>query len=62
VRHGDKNPARFIFKKNKMEDVIQKKQVELTDASLWKPILQEINRIQEQRAIIKSTALAVGVD
>ena len=45
-----------------MEDVIQKKQVELTDASLWKPILQEINRIQEQRAIIKSTALAVGVD
>jgi len=45
-----------------MEDVIQKKQVELTDASLWKPILQEINRIQEHRAIIKSTALAVGVD
>ena len=45
-----------------MEEVIQKKEVELTDASLWKPIYAEIQRLQEQRAIIKSTALAVGVD
>ena len=44
-----------------MEEVIQKKQVELIDPILWKPIYSEIKRIMEQRAIIKNTALAVGV-
>ena len=45
-----------------MEDVIKQKEVELTDASLWKPIYAEIKHILEQRAIIKNTALAVGVN
>ena len=44
-----------------MQELIQKKEVELTDASLWKPIYAEIKRVQEQRAIIKDTAIAVGV-
>jgi len=34
---------------------------ELTDASYWKPIYEEIKRIQEQREILKASVCAVGV-
>ena len=45
-----------------MQEVIQKKEVELTDASLWKPIYAEIKRIQEKRELLKNTVQAVGVN
>jgi hypothetical protein len=34
---------------------------ELTDSSYWKPIYEEIKRIQEQREILKASVCSMGV-
>lgn len=40
---------------------LQEQDVDLTDANLWKPIVAEIDKILEQREILKANVCAVGV-
>jgi hypothetical protein len=45
-------------KKLPTADVIEEK--DLTDASYWKPIYEEIKRIQEQRELMKSCVVGAA--
>jgi hypothetical protein len=50
-----KKPPKIYLKKMDI------KEKNLTDASYWKPIVEEIKKIQEQREILKANVCAVGV-
>jgi len=41
--------------------VIETELIDLTDAKYWKPIVAEIDKILEQREILKASVCAVGV-
>jgi hypothetical protein len=40
---------------------MQEQDLDLTDSSYWKPIYEEIKRIQEQREILKANVCSMGV-
>lgn len=46
---------------HKLPNASEVKEIDLTDASYWKPIYEEIKRIQEQREILKASVCSIGV-
>ena len=50
-------PQKIYLKKM----VIESELINLTDARYWKPIYEEIKRIQEQREILKASICSMGV-
>ena len=41
---------------------IENELIDLTDVKYWKPIVAEIDKILEQREILKANVCAVGVE
>ena len=59
-----KKPQKIYLKKMDIKKLPNASEVngdDLTDASYWKPIYEEIKKIQEQREILKANIYAVGV-
>jgi hypothetical protein len=58
-----KKPPKIYLKKmdtHKLPNASEVNEVDLTDASYWKPIYEEIKRIQEQREVLKASVVAGG--
>ena len=44
---------------NKLQNTNEIKEIDLTDVKFWKPIYEEIVRIQEQREILKANVCSI---
>lgn len=46
---------------HKLPNASEVNEIDLTDAKYWKPIVAEIDRILEQREILKASVCSMGV-